>query len=171
MDARGEDDLGLALSVVLRAYFEAAEAVFADMDGGSRGYQILSSAAHHAPPTQQALAQQLGIDRSVLTYLLDDLENCKLIERRPDPTDRRARRIVVTRKGETVLRQLGERLAAAEQHALRGLDDADQKALRDLLWRASSAVATGESACTVVAGAKESLTPEAVAAPTRARRA
>ena len=171
MDARGGDDLGLALSVVLRAYLEAAETLFADIAGGARGYQILASAAHHAPPTQIALAQQLGIDRSVLTYLLDDLEGCKLIERRPDPADRRARRIVLTRKGETVLNQLGQRLAAAEQHALRGLDETDQKALRDLLWRASSAVATGESACNVVAGAVKSLDAGVEAGPARARRA
>ena len=157
MDADGGDDLGLALSVVLRAYLDAAGAVFGDIPGSARGYQILASAAHHAPPTQLALAQHLGIDRSVLTYLLDDLEGCKLIERRPDPADRRARRIVLTRKGETVRQQLGQRLADAEQRALRGLDDADQKALRELLWRASSAVATGESACSVVAGAVDAL--------------
>ena len=167
MDERGGDDLGLALSVVLRAYLDAAGTLFADIAGGARGYQILASAAHHAPPTQLALAQHLGIDRSVLTYLLDDLEGCKLIERRPDPADRRARRIVLTRKGETVRQQLGQRLADAEQRALRGLDDADQKALRELLWRASSAVATGESACSVVAGAVDALD----AAKPRARRA
>lgn len=164
VDARAEDDLGLALSVVLRAYLEAAEAVFGDIAGGARGYQVLASAAHHAPPTQLALGQQLGIDRSVLTYLLDDLEGCKLIERRPDPADRRARRIVLTRKGETVLRQLGQRLAAAEQHALRGLDEVEQKTLRELLWRASSTAATGESACAVVADAVRSLDE---VAPTR----
>lgn len=161
MDARGGDDLGLALSVVLRAYFEAAGAVFADLAGGARGYQVLASAAHHAPPTQLALAQQLGIDRSVLTYLLDDLEAGKLIERRPDPADRRARRIVLTRKGETTLHQLGNRLEAAEQYALRGLDEVEQKTLRDLLWRASATAATGESACEVVAGAVSSLDPAA----------
>jgi DNA-binding MarR family transcriptional regulator len=166
MDVRGGDDLGLALSVVLRAYLEAAEGVLSEVAGGARGYQILASAAHHAPPTQLALAQQLGIDRSVLTYLLDDLEGCKLIERRPDPADRRARRIVLTKAGEAKLTKLGKRLTAAEQHALRGLDEADQKTLRELLWRASSTAATGESACQIVADVQESL----AAAPAPARR-
>src|SRR4051794_41727127 len=114
MDARGEDDLGLALSVVLRAYLEAAGAIFTDVSGGARGYQILASAAHHAPPNQLALAQQLGIDRSVLTYLLDDLEAAKLIERRPDPADRRARRIVLPRAGEAVLAPPRQRPRAAD---------------------------------------------------------
>jgi MarR family transcriptional regulator for hemolysin len=168
MDARGGDDLGLALSVVLRAYLEAAGAIFTDVSGGARGYQILASAAHHAPPTQLALAQQLGIDRSVLTYLLDDLEGCKLIERHPDPADRRARRIVLTKSGEALLAKLGQRLEAAERYALRGLDDAEQKILRELLWRASSTAATGENACSVVADVAKSLDGEP-ATTTRSR--
>lgn len=155
VDAKGGgDDLGLALSVVLRAYLDAASAVFDGIAGGVRGYQVLASAVHHAPPNQLTLAQQLGIDRSVLTYLLDDLESAKLIERRPDPADRRARRILLTRSGEATLARLGKRLAAAERHALRGLDAGEQAQLRDLLWRAAG-TCTGahaaESACDIVA--------------------
>jgi DNA-binding MarR family transcriptional regulator len=165
MEPRQEDDLGLALSVVLRAYLEAATAVFAEVRGGARGYQILASAAHHAPPTQLALAQHLGIDRSVLTYLLDDLEQEGLVQRRADPADRRVRRIVLTAAGESRLCELGRRLGAAEQHALRGLGAAEQKTLRDLLWRASSAAATGESACTVVAETVKALGEERAPAP------
>jgi DNA-binding MarR family transcriptional regulator len=157
MEGRSGDDLGLALSVVLRSYLEAAAAVVEDVPGGARGYQILASAAHHAPPTQLALAQQLGIDRSVLTYLLDDLEGCQLIERRPDPADRRARRIVLTRAGEAMLAKFGKRLEAAEQHALRALNEVEQKTLRDLLWRASAACARRESPCELVADVAKSL--------------
>jgi MarR family transcriptional regulator for hemolysin len=43
-----------------------------------------------------ALAQHLGIDRTAMTYLLDDLETAGLIERRPGPADWRARRVVAT---------------------------------------------------------------------------
>jgi DNA-binding MarR family transcriptional regulator len=154
MQTRGENDqsdLGLSLAVVLRSYLEAASEVVSDVPGGARGYQVLSSAAYHAPPTQQALAQQLGIDRSVLTYLLDDLEKATLIERRPDPADRRARRIVLTRTGEALIATLSKRLEAAEEHALRALDPAEKKTLRGLLWRASAALCVGpESACSVV---------------------
>jgi DNA-binding MarR family transcriptional regulator len=157
MGADATDDLGLALSVVLRSYLAAASTVFEGLPGGARGYQVLASAAHHALPTQVALAQQLGIDRSVLTYLLDDLERGKLIERRPDPADRRARSIVLTRTGETTLARFGKRLAAAEQHALRGLDEREQRVLRDLLWRASAVGADEQSACEVVAEVAGSL--------------
>jgi DNA-binding MarR family transcriptional regulator len=115
-------DLGWGLGVVLRAYAKAALTAVADLPGGPRGYQILSAAAQGAVGSQLALAQHLGVDRTVMTYLLDDLEAARLIERRPDPADRRARRIVATQLGIELLGTLNERLRAAEAHLLAPLD-------------------------------------------------
>jgi DNA-binding MarR family transcriptional regulator len=116
------EDLGWGLGVVFRAYASAAHAAVADLPGGPRGYQVLSAAARSEVGSQLALAQYLGIDRTVMTYLLDDLEGEGLIERRPDPSDRRARRIVATAKGIELLVTLEERLRAAEAHLLAPLD-------------------------------------------------
>ena len=115
-------DLGWGLGVVLRAYAMAAHTAVADLPGGPRGYQILSAAAQGTVSSQLALAQHLGVDRTVMTYLLDDLEAAKLIERRPDPTDRRARRVVATQLGSELLTTLNDRLRAAEAHVLAPLD-------------------------------------------------
>src|SRR4051794_3080233 len=78
------DDLGWGLGVVFRAYVAAANAAVSDLPGGQRGYQVLAAAAKGAVSSQLALAQHLGVDRTVMTYLLDDLESAGLIERRPD---------------------------------------------------------------------------------------
>jgi len=115
-------DLGWGLGVVLRAYAKAARDAVADLPGGPRGYQILSAAAQGAVSSQLALAQHLGVDRTVMTYLLDELEAAKLIERRPDPADRRARRIVATQLGTELLASLDDRLRAAEAYMLAPLD-------------------------------------------------
>jgi MarR family transcriptional regulator, transcriptional regulator for hemolysin len=112
------DDLGWGLGMIFRAYVKAAHAAMADLPGGPRGYQVLSAAAQGAVGSQLALAQHLGVDRTVMTYLLDDLEAAALIERRPDPADRRARRIVATQKGTELLISLNDRLRAAEAHLL-----------------------------------------------------
>ena len=112
------DDLGWGLGMIFRAYVKAAHAAVADLPGGPRGYQVLSAAAQGAVGSQLALAQHLGVDRTVMTYLLDDLEAASLIERRPDPADRRARRIVATDKGNELLTSLNDRLRAAEAHLL-----------------------------------------------------
>jgi DNA-binding MarR family transcriptional regulator len=108
------DDLGWGLGMIFRAYVKAAHAAMADLPGGPRGYQVLSAAAQGAVASQLALAQHLGVDRTVMTYLLDDLEAAGLIERRPDPADRRARRVVATQLGNELLTTLNERLRAAE---------------------------------------------------------
>jgi DNA-binding MarR family transcriptional regulator len=115
-------DLGWGLGVVLRAYATAARTAVADLPGGPRGYQVLSAAAQGAVSSQLGLAQHLGVDRTVMTYLLDDLEAARLIERRPDPADRRARRVVATQLGTERLATLNDRLRAAEAHLLGPLD-------------------------------------------------
>jgi DNA-binding MarR family transcriptional regulator len=128
------DDLGWGLGVLFRSYAKAATAAFAELPGGPRGYQVLATASQGEPGRQLELAHHLGVDRTVMTYLLDDLEGAGLIERRPDPADRRARRILVTPLGRERLGDLGQRLRAAEQHVLAGLaDDADRQTFRALL--------------------------------------
>jgi DNA-binding MarR family transcriptional regulator len=122
---------------------KAVTATFADVPGGPRGYQVLAAAARDEHGSQLALAQHLGVDRTVMTYLLDSLAEAGLIERRPDPADRRARRIVATTRGRALLDGLGERLCAAEDQVLAGLDnDADRQAFRALLQRLAMHAAT-----------------------------
>jgi DNA-binding MarR family transcriptional regulator len=130
------DDLGWALGVVFRAYAKAASVAFSELPGGPRGYQVLASAARGQPGSQLELARHLGVDRTVMTYLLDDLEKAGLIERRPDPQDRRARQIVATASGRERLDRLDQRMQAAERHVLAGLDaEADRRAFRALLFQ------------------------------------
>jgi DNA-binding MarR family transcriptional regulator len=127
------DDLGWGLAVVFRAYVKAADAVTAGVPGGHRGYQVLCAAACDEPGSQASLAGRLGIDRTVMTYLLDDLENAGLVQRQPDPADRRSRRVAATAHGRAVLAGLDERFRRAEQSLLDGLDAVDQAAFRKLL--------------------------------------
>src|SRR6266567_550421 len=99
---------------------------------------VCSSDLEHG--SQLALAQHLGVDRTVMTYLLDSLAEAGLVERRPDPADRRARRIVATARGRALLA---------------GLDRADDReAFRTLLQRlalhaATALDSTSADPCTV----------------------
>ncbi|GDY32877.1 MarR family winged helix-turn-helix transcriptional regulator [Gandjariella thermophila] len=146
-------DLGWALGVVFRGYLKAANAAVADLPGGPRGYQVLAAAAHDQPRSQLKLAQQLGVDRTVMTYLVDDLEKAGLVERHPDPADRRARRLSATDAGKDLLCRLDERLRRAEDHLLSALDSADRDMLRTLLQRVALRLDAADpvGACTAVA--------------------
>ena len=139
------NDLGWALGAVFRGYVKAAHEALAGLPGGPRGYQVLASAAGDEHRSQQALAQRLGVDRTVMTYLLDDLEAAGLIERRPDPSDRRARRLVATPHGRDALARLDQQLHAAEEQLLSGLDTGeDRQVFRRLLRRLAVHASAGE---------------------------
>jgi DNA-binding MarR family transcriptional regulator len=146
-DCTLSNDLGWALGVVFRGYVKATHEALADLPGGPRGYQVLAAADGDEHGSQLALAQHLGVDRTVMTYLLDDLESAGLIERRPDPADRRARRIVATPDGRSCLTRLDARLRAAEEQLLSGLDTGqDRQVFRALLRRLALHAAAGEPA-------------------------
>jgi DNA-binding MarR family transcriptional regulator len=121
--------------MALRGYQTRFEDAVADLPGGIRGYQILSTVVHRDPPNQLALAAHLSIDRTVLTYLLDDLVAAGLVERIPDPADRRARKIVATEAGTQLLADFEKRVAAAEVDLLSGLSDSETGTLATLISR------------------------------------
>jgi DNA-binding MarR family transcriptional regulator len=137
-------DLGWALGTIKRAYVEAAAGVVAGVPGGPRGYLVLATSGRGEPSSQLALAQHLGVNRTVMTYLLDDLEQAGLVERRPDPTDRRARRVVITDSGRALLHEVKDRLRRAEDELLRSLDEQERAALRTLLERLATALAPAD---------------------------
>jgi DNA-binding MarR family transcriptional regulator len=140
-DSRDElqSDLGWALGAVLRAYAKVGGPLFDGVPGAHRGYQVLA-AASGTEDTQLALAGKLGVDRTVMTYLLDDLEEAGLVERRPDPADRRARRIVVTDSGRATMRELQGKLAHVEAGVLSALTESERALFRDLLRRVATHV-------------------------------
>lgn len=163
-------DLGWALGTLFRAYARAAGEAVAGLDlpGGPRGYQVLA-AARGEPPTQVMLAAHLGVDRTVMTYLLDDLEAAGLVERRPDPADRRVRRIVATQDGRALLARLDERLRPAEARVLATLEGADRDRFRDLLRRVATAAASDADPGEPPEGDADAPVAEAASPPPAAR--
>ena len=61
--------------------------------------QVLAHLALHQGIAQRGLAEILEIEPITLTRLLDGMERGGLVERRPHPSDRRVRRLFLTRKG------------------------------------------------------------------------
>jgi DNA-binding MarR family transcriptional regulator len=85
---------------------------------------------------QQELGSAMGIDPSTMVALIDELEAKGLAKRRPRPTDRRAREVVITPKGRRVLER-GRRLGSqVEDEVLQGLTDDERRQLLTLLRRA-----------------------------------
>jgi DNA-binding MarR family transcriptional regulator len=88
---------------------------------------------------QQELGSALGIDRSTMVSLIDQLESAGLAKRRPSATDRRAREIVITPKGRRLLQRARGLIAQVEDEVLAGLDADERRELLALLRRALAA--------------------------------
>lgn len=130
------DDFGRALGALLRSYREKLSPILVDCPHGERGYQILCEVVRRSRPSQLALANHLGIDRTVMTYLIDDLVEAGLVERRPNPDDRRQRLIVATPLGEETLARYCDRVLEVEAETLSRLDADEQALFRRLLEEA-----------------------------------
>jgi len=68
--------------------------------------------------TQKELARRVGIDGSTLVRLVDLLSEAGLVERKPDPADRRAKRVVLTEAGHAEVSRIRARIAEAEEQFL-----------------------------------------------------
>jgi DNA-binding MarR family transcriptional regulator len=133
VDVAGE--FGLSLLVLVRAYRTVVASALADVPQGARGFQTLAVVVRGEQPNQLALATYLGIDRTVMTYLIDDLVTAGLVERRLTPADRRQRKIVATTLGVDTLRDLQRQVREAEDRLLEALDENERQAFRTLLSR------------------------------------
>ena len=78
------------------------------------------------PMPQREAASQLGYDPSNITALADALEAKGLVERRPDPSDRRVKTLARTAEGETLVRELDESLSHPPE-SLNRLSPAEQR--------------------------------------------
>jgi DNA-binding MarR family transcriptional regulator len=85
------------------------------------------------------LAEHLSCDASYVTNLADMLEERGLAERRPHPTDRRVKTLVLSAAGVAAKQQMFD-LIYEPPPALDVLDAAEQRELRDLLRKVAGAV-------------------------------
>ena len=68
-----------------------------------REFAVLRAVRANDGQSQQTLAETLRIPPSRMVAIVDELESRRLIERRPDPGDRRVRALYVTKRGQTLL--------------------------------------------------------------------
>lgn len=85
---------------------------------------------------QQELGATMGIDRTTMVALVDQLEGAGLANRSPSPTDRRAREVLITPKGRRTLERARGLLTEAEAEVLAGLTGKQRSELARLLRRA-----------------------------------
>ncbi|MGW7263732.1 MarR family winged helix-turn-helix transcriptional regulator [Streptomyces sp. NPDC054842] len=86
------------------------------------------------PLPMRRLAQKLRCEPSNVTGIVDRLEARGLVERRPDPADRRVKLAAPTEEGRRIARSLRDSLDFARE-PLAGLSHEERLSLRELLRR------------------------------------
>jgi MarR family transcriptional regulator for hemolysin len=129
------DSLGFLvadLSRMLRAELDrrTSEAGVGLTPGEAR---VLMHAARAGPVRQNVLAERMGLEAMTLSGYLDRLEASRLIERRPDPGDRRAKIVELADAAWQVIDRITPVAAAIRADASRGIPAPDMERLLQLL--------------------------------------
>ncbi|MCB1383889.1 MAG: MarR family transcriptional regulator [Notoacmeibacter sp.] len=107
--------------------------------------RVLAFAARSGPVRQMRLAEMIGLEAMTISGHLDALEAKGLVSREPDPSDRRAKLVRLTREAEPVLETIARTGLEIRTIASAGLSEARWERLKaDLLVvRANLAEANG----------------------------
>lgn len=125
--------LGYLLKHAQLRLAELAEPLYAPLGVTGRQLALLALFGEGPAQSQQDGAARLGIDRTTMVALVDELEAKGLVRREVAPGDRRKRLVLLTPEGERV-REAGEELTRqAEALLLEPLSAEDAERLRAAL--------------------------------------
>jgi DNA-binding MarR family transcriptional regulator len=125
--------LSEAAEVIMRDHFNP---LFADAGLQPGEFDVLATLRRSGDPfmlSPTRLYEAAMISSGGMTNRLDRLERAGLIERRPDPSDRRGKLIALTPAGRRVIDETLTRHVANEEKLLSALSAAEQEKLNALL--------------------------------------
>ncbi|HYM83228.1 MAG TPA: MarR family transcriptional regulator [Candidatus Dormibacteraeota bacterium] len=114
----------------------SAARVFAAYGISFGEYLVLAALRRAGPPYRMnptRLFNSVILSSGAMTNRLDRLEEAGLVERQPDPDDRRGRLVALTDKGRELVDAAAVEHLANEQRLLSALDEAEREQLAGLL--------------------------------------
>ena len=98
-------------------------------------FDVLANLGMSEGITQQQLAERLLVTKGNVCGLLDRMEAAGLVQRKPDPEDRRTNRLHLTRAGRAALRKAFPAHLGLIQECFGAISGAEQQRLTQLLAR------------------------------------
>jgi DNA-binding MarR family transcriptional regulator len=140
---RERPDLNTAALALFGRLLRVAQLVDAELAPALRDhglqpgwFDLLAALRRAGPPYElnpTELMRATLVSSGGMTKRLDRLEEAGLVERSPDPGDRRGTRVRLTRAGKTVIDKMVDIHVANEERLLRALSAADRRTLDKLL--------------------------------------
>jgi MarR family transcriptional regulator for hemolysin len=130
-----EQTLGRSLYLAHRAVHDELDRRLYEHGASVWNWVLLREAANADGASQRELADLMGIEPPTLVRHLDKLAEEGLVERQPDPGDRRVVRVVVTKAGRKRLAQLHGVVHEFDAELRDALPPRDVEVLRRALTR------------------------------------
>ena len=129
--------IGFLVGDLARLMRRRFERVLADAETGLTVAEArtLAFVEHYSGARQSVLAEKLGVEPMTVSGSLDRLETAGYVMREADPTDRRAKRVVLTEAAAPVLDQIHAVALRLRAQAFAGLTPDEVDAVFDLLER------------------------------------
>ena len=108
---------------------------FSSVQARGYHYRLLATLEEFGPASQATLGRRSGIHVSDMVATINELADRELVERAPDPADRRRNIISLTAAGKRQLRRLEKRLAESQDELLAPLSPQERQRLTELLSR------------------------------------
>jgi MarR family transcriptional regulator for hemolysin len=123
------------LMATARLVREAFDARLAPLDLNLTQASLLGYVAEFGPVTQARLADRLGIGRAAIGSVVDRLEERDLVERRPDPDDRRVWQVSITPSGQALVARVEQVDAVLRAELRQGIGREERQALAWVMTR------------------------------------
>jgi DNA-binding MarR family transcriptional regulator len=126
------DSLGRELSTAVVAFHEAVGAYLGVSAVDQRALGVIGA---RGPLSAGALAKEIGLTPGAVTGMVDRLERAGLVERAPDPADRRRVVITVAAKGRGAFGEVFGGLSTAMNAMVGRYSVAEQQVIADWVTR------------------------------------
>ncbi|GIH46052.1 DNA-binding transcriptional regulator, MarR family [Microbispora rosea] len=121
-------DLAAMAAPLTRALMAAETPILREHGLSMWAYAVLLRLDERPVRTQAALAESIGADKTRIISVLDELQRRGLIERSPDPADRRVRLLSITPEGRRLRDAAQAGIRRMEERLLSRLPDDDKEA-------------------------------------------
>ncbi|MFL6771376.1 MAG: MarR family winged helix-turn-helix transcriptional regulator [Sphingomicrobium sp.] len=109
-------------------------------------WRVLAWLGHSPGLKQVELAERLDVEPITAGRIIDRLEEAGLVERQPDPVDRRAWRLMLTAKAGPIIARLTELADEMSDEAFADFDIEELETMRTRLARMRSNIGRAEAA-------------------------